>query len=75
MVPKGKPGLTDGREESVTVTGMEGATGMYTRIGMGTGAGAGAGVGTRMERRVEGRESLGWYEVTVEMGRKTRERG
>ena len=36
------------------------------------GAGTVAGSGTKIERRMEGRENLGTYEVIVEVGRKTR---
>ena len=37
--------------------------------------GTGAGAGTRMEMRVEGRESLGTHEVVIEVGPKMREDG
>ena len=49
--------------------------GRMTRAGMG--AGTGAGKGTRIERRLDGRESLGTYQVVIEvnLGRRTRERG
>ena len=51
-------------------------TGTGTRAGMG--ARTGAGTETGMDRRVEGRESLGIYEVVVEvlevLGWKSRER-
>ena len=36
-------------------------------------AGTGAGIETRTERRVDGRESPGTYEVVVEMGRRTQQ--
>ena len=45
------------------------------------GVGTGVGTGTRKERKVEGKESLGTWEVikevieVIEVGRKTRERG
>ena len=57
-----------------TGTGIETktGTGMGTRAVMG--ARTGAGTGTGIERRVEGRDILGNYEVAIEVGRKTRER-
>ena len=68
------------REETVTGTGAGTGTrtGMSTRAGMG--ARTGAGTGTRIEMRVERRDSLGTFEVVmevliVEVGRKTREGG
>ena len=39
------------------------------------GASKGAGTGTRVEMRVEGRESFGTFEVVIEVGWKTREGG
>ena len=39
------------------------------------GARTGAGTETRMDRRVEGRESLETYKVVIDVGRKTREGG
>ena len=54
-------------------TGMRASTGMDTRIGMGVRTGA--GTGTTIETRVERRESLGTYEMVIEVGRKTREGG
>ena len=39
------------------------------------GVGTGAGMGARIERMVERTESPGTYEVVIEVGRKTRQRG
>ena len=59
-----------------------GGTGTRTRTGMSTRAGmrarTEAGTWTRIEMEVEGRESLGTFEVVIEAietGRKTREGG
>ena len=48
-------------------------TGMGTRTGMG--AGTGVGTGTRVDLNVEGRYTLGAYEVVIEVGRKAQEGG
>ena len=68
----------DGREETVTGTETGPGPGGRTRTGMGLGAGIGtrtrAGTGTITDRRIGGSESLGTYEVVIEMGRKTRKR-
>ena len=73
MVPRKKQGTKDEREKTVTgigtgvgVAARTGA-GKRTRDGTGTGTGAGMGMGTRMERRVDGRQS-----PRQEVGRKTR---
>ena len=79
MVPRGEQGTKDGKEEMVTGTGTEAgtetrtSTGMRTRVAMGERTGA--GTGTRVDMRVEGRESLGTFEVAVEVDWKTREGG
>ena len=44
-------------------------------MSMSTGMGAKTGVATRIEMRVERGESLGTFEVEIEVGRKTREEG
>ena len=40
-------------------------------MGTRTGAGTGERTGTRVDIRVEGRESLGTYEVVIEVGQET----
>ena len=62
----------DGNRDGVG-TGTRTSTGMSTRAGMGPRTGA--GTGTRIERQVEGRDSLETYKVVIEVGRKTRGRG
>ena len=61
-VPRGEPGTRDGREETVTGTGTGAGTESVDENGEGGGGGGGA-------------ESPVTYEVMVEVGRKTRERG
>ena len=46
---------------------------MSTRTGIG--ARTGAGTGTRIEIRAEQKVSLGTFEVVIEVGRKTLQRG
>ena len=58
-----------------TGTGTRMRTGMCTINRIGMEAGVEAGTGTKTKRRVEGRKIPGTYEVIVEMGRKTRQRG
>ena len=67
VVSRGELGTRDGREETVTGTGTGTVTKTRTATGTRTGMGTGAEVGTRTrtERRVEGRESPGTYEVIV----------
>ena len=66
-----------GKEETVTGTGTRVGTGTRTGTGISTRAGmgarTGAGAGMRIEMNVEGRESLGTFEVVIV--RKTREGG
>ena len=52
-------------------TGMRTNTGIST--GLGVGARVGAGAGTKIEMRMEGRESLETSEKVTEAGRKARE--
>ena len=54
-------------------TVMRNLIGACTHRAMGTRTGA--GTETRMESRVEGKDSPGSYEVIKEVGRKTRKRG
>ena len=65
----GEQGTRGGREETVTGTGT--GTETRTKTGTGTRAGMGARTGaeteTKMDRRMEGGESLGTYEVVVEV--------
>ena len=49
------------------------STGMSTRVGIR--ARTGAGTWTRIEMRVEGRESLRTFKVVIEVDRKTRKGG
>ena len=78
--------IRDEKEELGSRTGTRAGTG--TRTGTGTRAGTMAGTGTKtgtgagteaergllMQRKVEGRQSLGTYEVIMEVDRKTRGR-
>ena len=58
-----------------TATGAEAGTRMRTGIGTRTGMGARTRAGTRIERRGEGKGSLGTYEIVIEVDRETREGG
>ena len=74
--PKEEQGTGDGKEKTVTGTGTRAGTGtrmMSTRARMG--AKARGRTETRIEMRVEGRESLGTSKVVTEIGWKTREGG
>ena len=66
MVPRREQGTRDGGGD-----GNEKEGGINTRAG----TRAKAGAGTKTVRRVEGRQSLGTFEVVIEVGRKMRERG
>ena len=50
-------------------------TGEEMGASVGMGARTGVGTGTGIEMSMEGRESLGTYEVVKEVGRKTRKEG
>ena len=69
----------DERGETMTGTGMGTGTGTGGRTGTGIRTRAGmearteAGTGMVIERSVERRESLGSFEVVIEVGRKTQE--
>ena len=60
----------DGKQETVTGTETGVGTGTWTSTRMSMRAGMGA----RIEVGVEGRKSLGTYEVVIEARRKTREK-
>ena len=89
MIPKGEQGTRDRREETVTGAGAMVRTGGTTSTGMGTrqrivmgartragtGVETGARIRSRIDKRVEGRECLGIYELVIRVGRKTREGG
>ena len=68
VVPRGEQGTRDGKDETVTGIGTEAGLSTSAEVGTRTGARA----GTRTERRVKGRESLGTFEVVIDVGRKTR---
>ena len=74
MVARGEQGIRDEGEETVTGTGTGAGTGTRTRTATGKRTGVrgegenGSGARTRIERRVEERESMGTYEVVIEMG-------
>ena len=67
VVSRGEQSTREGREEMMTGKGTSAGTGSRTRTGMstraGVGARTGAGKGTRVDRRVEGREGMGTFEV------------
>ena len=75
MVPRGELGTRNGKEETLTGTetgeGTRGgkSTGMSSRVRME--ARTGVGTETRIYMRVVERESLGTFEVVIEVGRKT----
>ena len=79
VVPREEQGTRDGNEEMTTGTrtrvgtGTRANTGMSTRTGIG--ARTGAETGTRIEMRAEQKVSLGTFEVVIEVGRKTLQRG
>ena len=79
VVSIGGQGTRDGREGPKLGAGTGAGTRTRTRAGMctrkGIGARTGTGAGARIERQVEGRESLGTYEVVKGVGCKTREGG
>ena len=75
MIPRVEQGTRDGREGMVTriATGAGAGSRTGTEMGMrpGLGTRVGAGKGMRMEMRVKGTESLGNFDVVIEVGRKT----
>ena len=64
VVPRGEQDTRE-KKETVAVEGTGTGARMSTRAGMG--ARTGAGTGTRIEIVVEGRESLGTFEVVIEV--------
>ena len=74
MVPRGEQGTREGNGDG---GGDGGGDGNEDGNGYEDRDGAGTVTGTvmRIERGVEGRESLRTYEVLLEAGQKTRERG
>ena len=70
MVPRGEQGTRKGNGDGGG-DGSEDGNGYEDRDGAGTVT----GTVMRIERGVEGRESLRTYEVLLEAGQKTRERG
>ena len=70
---EGIQGNSGGKEDTLTGKGWEAGTETRTRTGMSTRPGmratTEAGTGTRIEIRVEGIESLGTFEVVIEVTR------